>query len=138
MALSLAAVVDTEVTARRPRRPAASPRRDEDSEFAAALLGVLRDGRWDEAEAISRRLKARGVDPTVVGFVEDDLREATEALADIEVFFQESIEALLRPFSPVLEERAADASVLERVDHLHLVLSGLRRRLVQVAAGVRR
>lgn len=138
MALSLAAVVDTEVTAPRPRRPAAPPPRDEDSEFAAALLGVLRDERWDRAESIGERLKARGIDPTVVDFVEDDLREATEALADIEAFFQESLEALSRPASSVLEERSADASVLERVDHLHLVLSGLRRRLVQVAAGVRR
>ncbi len=155
MANALAAVVDTEVpdfleapVRPAPRRPAAQapetvlapppPRPDEDTEFAAALLGVLRDQRWDASGTVASRLRARGVDANVCHFVEDDLREATEALSDIEAFFQESLEALGRAAPGVLMAHASDAAILERVDHLHLVLSGLRRRLVQVAAGVRR
>lgn len=143
--VALVAVQDNETArARRlPRRlpqlPVAEPAPvGEDAEFTGALLGVLRDQRWETAAALCERLRLRGVDRTVCDFLEDDLRQATETLADVEAFFQETMEALERPAAGPLTERASDASVLDRMDDLYQVLANLRRRMVQVAAGVRR
>lgn len=121
-----------------PEGPLGDPDLAGDAEFSGALLGVLRDQRWENAAALGERARGAGADATVCDFLEDDVREATEALADIEAYFQESLEALARPTPAVLLERAADAGVLDRVDDLYVVLSNLRRRMVQVAAGVRR
>lgn len=110
-----------------------------DGGLVAAVGEMLRMQRADAAASLSASLAERGVDSNVCAFLEDDLREAADALADAEAFFQETIDALgaSSPSPNVLMERAADAGVLERVDYLHLVLSNMRRRLVQVAAGVR-
>ncbi|MFW5879153.1 MAG: hypothetical protein ACOCVR_04960 [Myxococcota bacterium] len=110
-----------------------------DGALVAAASEMLRSQRIEAAGTISEDLASRGVDPTVCAFLEDDLREAADALADAEAYFQETVEALAgaRPSPGVLMERAADADVLERVDHLHQVLFNMRRRLVQVAAGIR-
>lgn len=110
-----------------------------DGSLVAAVGEMIRAQRADAASSLAERLAERGVDATVCAFVEDDLREAAEAMADAEAYFQETLDALgaARPSPRVLMERAADAGVLERVDHLHQVLSNMRRRLVQVAAGIR-
>jgi hypothetical protein len=148
MAAAVVTSIETETRTlrRRPEPVAAVPRPSEpaaadtlDGGLVAAVGELLRSQRSEGAATIASDLLARGVDPTVCAFLEDDLREAAEALADVDAFFQESLESLsARAPSPrVLTERAEDVAVLERVDHLHNVLSNLRRRLVQVAAGLR-
>lgn len=114
------------------------PDPDLDGGLVAAVGEMLRMQREDAASALSERLSGEGVDANVCAFLEDDLREAADALADTEAYFQETIEALgaSAPSPKVLIERAADAGILERVDHLHQVLSNMRRRLVQVSAGL--
>ncbi len=105
----------------------------------AGLVERLREQRKRAATVLAARLSSKGVDRTVCAFLEDDLREAADALADAENFFQERIEALSAavPSSDALIDRASDCSGFGYADHLYEVLWSLRRRLVQVAAGLR-
>ena len=113
----------------------ASRRPGEDPLFFTTLLGLLHESRWEAARRIGREMRSRGVDPAVCDFLEDDLVEAADALADLEAFFQEVVESLdvPRPSPGALSERAGDVAPLDRADHLHLTLTNLRRRLLQVA-----
>lgn len=141
MAQALAAVVEVQTETRSPRdrvTPLRPVSRKPDVGLTTAFLTMTEARRSQALPKIRAVLEARGVDPVVCDFVEDDLREATEALSDIEAFFQESVEALLKPTASVLYDRAADASVFERLDHLYETLHNLRRRMVQVSARVRR
>jgi hypothetical protein len=107
-------------------------------DLPAALLGLLHEQRDAAAARIEPALRRAGVDATVCAFVRDDVAQASQGLADLAAWLHESLEALARPTPSVLLERAADASVLAQVEDLQLTLAHLRRRLVQVAAGVRR
>ena len=122
-------------TGRGESEPVATRRSGEDPHFFAVLLGLLHEARFEAARRIGGEMRARGVDAAVCDFLEDDLIEAADALADLEAYFQEVVESLDRPApSPgALSERAGDVTPLDRADHLHLVLTNLRRRLLQVA-----
>lgn len=101
-------------------------------------------GREDPIREAARRLLAR-LPPredsrVLVDFLEDDLREGFDAIADVEAHFVEVLAALrdeqITPLS--LLDASEDLRVLQRLEYLLTVVSQLRRRLSQAAGRVRR
>ena len=75
-------------------------------------------------------------DSTVlVDFLEDDLREGLDAVADVEAHFTDILDLLQsgQPSPIRLLEAAEDFRVLHRLEYLTVVVSQLRRRLAQAA-----
>jgi hypothetical protein len=103
----------------------AREREDPIREAAKRLLGVL---------------PAREDSRVLVDFLEDDLREGFDAIADVEAHFVEVLDALradhLTPLG--LLDASEDLRVLQRLEYLLTVVSQLRRRLSQAAGRVRR
>jgi hypothetical protein len=75
----------------------------------------------------------------LLDFLEDDLREGFEAIAEVEEHFSEVMNTLSSGrVSPVaLLEVAEDFRVLNRLEYLNVVVAQLRRRLSQAAAKLR-
>lgn len=100
-------------------------------------------GREDPIREAARRLLEllpdREDSRVLVDFLEDDLREGFDAIADVEAHFVEVLDALRGPITPLsLLDASEDLRVLQRLEYLLTVVSQLRRRLSQAAGRVRR
>jgi hypothetical protein len=71
----------------------------------------------------------------LIDFLEDDLREGLQAIAEVEGHFTDIIEVLRqeRPSAIRLLEVADDFRALSRLEYLFVVVSQLRKRLSQAA-----
>ncbi len=90
------------------------------------------------AEAASRVeavLPPRNDSAVLADFLEDDLREGLDAVADIEAHFHDVLEVLRsEALTPqMLIEASDDFRVLRRIESLAVVVAQLRRRLSQAA-----
>src|SRR6476661_7032917 len=98
-----------------------------------------RDPVREAAERLAERLPDREDARVLVDFLEDDLREGLDAVADIEAHFTDILDTLrgdkLAPIS--LLECADDLRALQRLEYLSVVVSHLRRRLSQAAGKMR-
>lgn len=93
------------------------------------------DAIRDSVERLERFLPEREDASVLVDFLEDDLREGLEAVADVEAHFTDILD-LLRTEKPTpirLLDAAEDFRVLQRLEYLTVVVSQLRRRLGQAA-----
>jgi CRP-like cAMP-binding protein len=105
----------------------------------SAAVAVVRpeEAPAGAVEALRRRLAGSTArEHVVLDFLEDDLREAREALAAV-VAYVDDVEAVLSdPSAPqdTLLALALGGGPLERVDALSEVLASVRRRIAQVAA----
>lgn len=88
------------------------------------------------ADRLEAALPAREDCEVLVDFIEDDLREGLDAIADVEAHFSDVVEALRdEKLSPVrLVDLADDLRVLNKLEYLMVLASQLRRRLT-LAAG---
>ncbi len=75
----------------------------------------------------------------LLDFLEDDLREGLDAIADVEAHFTDVLDVLRNDAgSPIrLMEAAEDFRVLNRLEYLMVVVAQLRRRLSQAAGKMR-
>jgi hypothetical protein len=71
----------------------------------------------------------------LMDFLEDDLREGLDAIAEVEAHFTDIVETLRseRPSPIRLLDAAEDFRVLNRIEDLLVVVAQLRRRLAQAA-----
>lgn len=107
----------------------------------AAVLGRIEVKRIPAGEtavdALRERLAGAGArDHAVLGFLEDDLRDARAAIAAVADYVS-SVEEVLTEAEPSQQRLlglALGGGPAERVERLSSVLAGVRRRLAQVAA----
>ena len=90
-------------------------------------------------ERLEALLPEREDSAVLLDFLEDDLREGLEAVAELEDHFTGVLEALRSDrLSPVeLLEAGEDFRVLNRLEYLTTVVTQLRRRLSQAAGKLR-
>lgn len=104
----------------------------------AAVAVIEAPAKPQSAVAILRRRLANATqhEQVLLDFLEDDLREARDALAEVAHHLDATDALLLDPGATrgELVEKALDGAPLERLDYLSAVLGNLRKRLVQVAA----
>lgn len=93
------------------------------------------DAIRESVERLEDRLPAREDTAVMLDFLEDDLREGLDAIADIEAHFTDVLDALRsdKPSPIRLMEAAEDFRVLNRLEYLMVVVAQLRRRLSQAA-----
>ncbi|MHB8873717.1 MAG: hypothetical protein ACYC8T_08525 [Myxococcaceae bacterium] len=104
----------------------------------AASLSALSHSVDAVGEAVDRLeavLPKREDSVVVVDFLEDDLREGLEAVAEVEAHFTDLLDTLRSDrLSPItLLEAADDYRVLNRLEYLTVVVAQMRRRLSQAA-----
>jgi hypothetical protein len=100
--------------------------------------GALRPGEDLEAHhlpALRARLGGADREAVLVDFLEDDLREAQQAMAAVAGHLAAVTEALSDPRlgRERLVQMALDGEPLDRLDYLSVVLVNLRKRMAQVA-----
>lgn len=104
--------------------------------FASAQpLARSVDAIRDSVERLEERLPRREDNSVMLDFLEDDLREGLDAIAEVEAHFTDVLDALRadRPSPIRLMEAAEDFRVLNRLEYLMVVVAQLRRRLSQAA-----
>lgn len=111
------------------------------TQTTAASLPLSRsvDSIRECVDRLEAFLPAREDSAVLADFLEDDLREGLDAVADVEAHFSEVLEALqdVRPTPIRLLDAADDLRVLERLEYLMVVVAQLRRRLAQAAGRLR-
>jgi hypothetical protein len=97
------------------------------------------DAIRQSVERLEALLPEREDAAVLLDFLEDDLREGMEAIAEIEAHFSEILSTLRSDkLSPVsLLEAGEDFRVLNRLEYLTVVVTQLRRRLSQAAGKLR-
>ena len=107
---------------------------------AAVPLHRSVDAIRESVNRLERLLPDREDAAVVLDFIEDDLREGLDAIAEVEAHFTDILDALRADtVSPVsLLDAAEDFRVLNRIEYLMVVVSQLRRRLGQAAGKMRR
>jgi hypothetical protein len=98
------------------------------------------DAIGDCVARLERCLPEREDVAVLVDFLEDDLREGLDAVAEVESHFTGILELLRteRPSPIRLLEAAEDFRVLTRLEYLMLVVAQLRRRMSQAAGTLQR
>ena len=98
------------------------------------------DAIRESVERLEKFLPAQEDSAVLLDFIEDDLREGLDAVAEVEAHFTDVLETLRteRPTPIRLLETAEDFRVLNRLEYLMVVVAQLRRRLSQAAGRVRR
>jgi hypothetical protein len=93
------------------------------------------DAIRESVERLEERLPRREDSAVLLDFLEDDLREGLDAIAEVEAHFTDVLDVLRREdTSPIqLMETAEDFRVLNRLEYLMVVVAQLRRRLSQAA-----
>lgn len=97
------------------------------------------DAIRESVERLEERLPRREDNAVLLDFLEDDLREGLDAIADVEAHFTDVLD-LLRNDEPspiALMDAAEDFRVLNRLEYLMVVVAQLRRRLSQAAGKLR-
>ena len=102
---------------------------------AAIPLAQSVDAIGESVNRLERFLPEREDTEVLLDFLEDDLREGLDAIADVEAHFTDILEALReeRPAPVRLLDAAEDFRVLNRLEYLMVVVAQLRRRLCQAA-----
>lgn len=97
------------------------------------------DAIRQSVERLEACLPQREDSAVLLDFLEDDLREGLDAIADVEAHFSDVVELLRseRPTPIRLMEAAEDFRVLNRLEYLMVVVAQLRRRLSQAAGSLR-
>jgi hypothetical protein len=93
------------------------------------------DAIRESVERLEERLPRREDAAVMLDFLEDDLREGLDAIAEVEAHFTDVLDVLRRDdATPIqLMEAAEDFRVLNRLEYLMVVVAQLRRRLSQAA-----
>jgi polyhydroxyalkanoate synthesis regulator phasin len=98
-------------------------------------LSTSVDAIKESVDRLERLLPRREDSAVLMDFLEDDLREGLDAIAQVESHFNDVVDALrsdrVGPIS--LLEVAEDFRVLNRLEYLMVVVSQLRKRLAQAA-----
>ncbi|MBM4781279.1 MAG: hypothetical protein GQE15_26640 [Archangiaceae bacterium] len=97
------------------------------------------DAIRESVERLEERLLRREDNAVLLDFLEDDLREGLDTIADVEAHFTDVLD-LLRNEEPspiALMDAAEDFRVLNRLEYLMVVVAQLRRRLSQAAGKLR-
>lgn len=97
------------------------------------------DAIRESVDRLEKFLPQREDSEVLIDFLEDDLREGLDALADVEAHFTDILDLLRheRPSPIRLVEAAEDFRVLNRLEYLMVVVAQLRRRLAQAAGKMR-
>lgn len=105
-----------------------------------AMAGMRPDAGGDDIREALGRLRARlrradDPDPLHLEFIEDDLREGSAALEEVEAFFADVLHLLASSDARAADliDLADDTAVLDRLDYLVVVVNNLRRRLLHLA-----
>ncbi|MBL9039717.1 MAG: hypothetical protein JNG84_14465 [Archangium sp.] len=103
----------------------------------APVLSQSVDAIADSVQRLERFLPQREDAAVMLDFLEDDLREGLDAVAELESHFNDILDAVGadKPKPIRLLEAADDYRVLNRLEYLTVIVSQLRKRLSQ-AAGV--
>jgi hypothetical protein len=106
---------------------------------SAVPLSRSVDAIRESVERLEDCLPRREDTAVLLDFLEDDLREGLDAIADVEAHFTDVLDLLRNDgASPIrLMEAAEDFRVLNRLEYLMVVVAQLRRRLSQAAGKMR-
>jgi hypothetical protein len=107
---------------------------------SAAPLSRSVDAIRESVSRLEAALPAHDDTQVLLDFLEDDLREGLQAIADVEAHFTDILELLRdeRPSAVRLLEVADDFRALSRLEYLFVVVSQLRKRLSQAAGQLTR
>lgn len=97
------------------------------------------DAISESVDRLERLLPPREEAQVMLDFLEDDLREGLDAVAEVEAHFTDVLDALrdARLSPALLLEAAEDFRVLNRIEYLSVVAAQLRKRLGQAAGQLR-
>lgn len=97
------------------------------------------DAIRESVERLEEHLPRREDSAVLLDFLEDDLREGLDAIAEVEAHFTDVLDLLRneQPAPVALLEAAEDFRVLNRLEYLMVVVAQLRRRLSQAAGKLR-
>ncbi len=106
---------------------------------AAMPLSRSVDAIRESVDRLERFLPDREDSQVLLDFLEDDLREGLDALAEVEAHFTDVLDLLRseRPTPIRLVDAAEDFRVLNRLEYLMVVVAQMRRRLAQAAGKMR-
>ncbi len=97
------------------------------------------DAIKESVDRLERMLPQREDTAVLMDFLEDDLREGLDAIAQVESHFNDVVDAMrsdrVHPVS--LLEVAEDFRVLNRLEYLMVVVTQMRKRLAQAAGKLR-
>lgn len=98
-------------------------------------LSTSVDAIKESVDRLERMLPQREDSAVLMDFLEDDLREGLDAIAQVESHFHDVVEAMRSDrVAPItLLEVAEDFRVLNRLEYLMVVVTQLRKRLAQAA-----
>jgi hypothetical protein len=94
----------------------------------------------DIREALSRlrrrMRRADDPDPMHLEFIEDDLREGSHALDEVQAYFADILRLLSSTDTRAADliDLADDTAVLDQLDYLVVVVNNLRRRVLHLAS----
>jgi hypothetical protein len=93
------------------------------------------DAVGEAVERLENVLPQREDSAVLVDFLEDDLRQGLDAIAEVDAHFTDLLDTLRSDrLSPItLLEAADDYRVLSRLEYLMVVVAQMRRRLSQAA-----
>jgi hypothetical protein len=102
---------------------------------SAGPLSRSVDAIGDSVSRLEAYLPAQEDTAVLLDFLEDDLREGLQAIAEVETHFTDIVELLRqgRPSPVSLLEAADDFRTLSKLEYLFVVVSQLRKRLSQAA-----
>lgn len=105
-----------------------------------APLSKSVDAIRESVERLEQFLPDREDSAVLLDFLEDDLREGLDAIAEVEAHFTDILDVLRneRPSPIRLLEAAEDFRVLHRIEYLMVVVAQLRRRMSQAAGRLRK
>lgn len=103
--------------------------------LSTALSLRTRDAIREAVDRLAAALPEREDTTVLVDFLEDDLREGLNAIADVEAHFTDVLDLLRgdRVTARKLVDAADDLRALQRLEYLIVVVAQLRRRLSQAA-----
>jgi len=106
---------------------------------SSAPLSRSVDAIRKSVERLEQYLPEREDSAVLLDFLEDDLREGLDAIAEIEAHFTDILDLLSneRPTPIRLLDAAEDFRVLNRIEYLMVVVAQLRKRLSQAAGKLR-
>ncbi|MFO0597054.1 MAG: hypothetical protein U0228_17190 [Myxococcaceae bacterium] len=97
------------------------------------------DAIRESVDRLEALLPEREDSAVVLDFIEDDLREGLDAIAEVEAHFTDILDTMrAEKVTPIkLLDAAEDFRVLNRIEYLMVVVAQLRRRLSQAAGKMR-
>lgn len=104
-----------------------------------SALSFSVDAVGEAVDRLEAALPKREDTVVLADFLEDDLREGLDAIAEVEAHFTDLLDTLRSDrLSPItLLEASDDYRVLNRLEYLMVVVAQMRRRLSQAAGKLR-